>query len=215
MGNSPMFKAAMLAGSIGLGATLAGCANKYETLTPEIQAKMMDDLKAGRLVLDCGAKCSFTWIAKVDSIHTYDTAERWPELAQTVMQVGYGQDLAYYYLGQAAQGLGYHEAAITYYKWAYALNTGQDATLHCTSLASETHDPCQGVDLAGSIPILIKASQDAIAARDAAAQPAPAPAPVKHTYHHPKKPPATATPAASTPPGWALPPPAPTAAPAQ
>jgi hypothetical protein len=205
-----LFKASILAGTIGLAATLAGCANKYEALTPDIQAKMMDDLKLGKLVLDCGQKCVFTWISKVDSIHTYDTAERWPELAQTVMQIGYGQDLAYYYLGQAAQGLGYHEAAITYYKWSLALTTGQDTILQCASLATETHDPCQGVNLVESIPVLIKASQDAIAAQEAAARAAAAPPPRKHYTHH------TTTPApAATPPGWALPPPAPAAAPAQ
>lgn len=198
---------AWLSGLTGLGLMLSGCANKYEALTPEIQAKMMDDLKLGKLVLDCGAKCSLTWLARVDSIHMYDTAEKWPDLAQTVMQIGYGQDLAYYYLGQAAQGLGYHEAAIAYYRWSLALNTGPDLALKCASLATETHDPCQGVDLQASIPVLIKASQDVLAAQEAAV--APRPAPVHHKRHHTAQ---AAAPAAgstsTTPPGWSMPPPA-------
>ncbi len=195
---------------------LSACANKYEALTPDIQAKMMDDLKQGNLVLDCGAKCTFTWIAKVDQIHQLDTAERWQDLAQAVMQIGYGQDLSYYYLGQAAQGLGYQDAAIKFYKWSYALNTGQDPLQKCASLASQSHDPCQGVDLASSIPVLIKASEDVLAQQAAAAAAAEAPAPKPKRRH--KSTTQTTTPAAapanggsSGSSGFDLPPPAPPA----
>jgi tetratricopeptide (TPR) repeat protein len=193
-----------LFGAVVLVIGLSGCASKYETVTPEVQAQMMQDLQNGKLVLDCGEKCAFTWISKVDSIHAYDTAEQWPELAQLVMQIGYGQDLAYYYLGQSAQGLGYHEAAIKYYQFASALNEGQDSTLQCASLATQTHDPCQGVDLAGSIPVLIKASQDVLAEQAAAAHPV-------HKHHHASAATGSSGTSASkpVPSGWSLPPPAP------
>jgi hypothetical protein len=32
------------------------------------------------------------------------------------MKVGYGKDLGYYLLGQAAEGLGYNEGALKYYQ---------------------------------------------------------------------------------------------------
>jgi hypothetical protein len=181
---------------LGLSGALAlsACANKYDSLTPEIQAKMMDDLKQGNLVLDCGAKCSFTWIAKVQQIHQFDTAERWQDLAQAVMQIGYGQDLSYYYLGQAAQGLGYQDAAIKYYRYSFSLNTGQDPLSKCASLASQTNDPCQGVDIAASIPVLIKASEDVLAQQAAAAAAAEAPAPKPKRRHKTTQ---TAAPAAA------------------
>jgi hypothetical protein len=191
---------------------LSACANKYDSLTPEIQAKMMDDLKQGNLVLDCGAKCSFTWIAKVQQIHQFDTAERWQDLAQAVMQIGYGQDLSYYYLGQAAQGLGYQDAAIKYYRYSFSLNTGQDPLAKCASLASQTNDPCQGVDIAASIPVLIKASEDVLAQQAAAAAAAEAPAPKPKRRHKATQ---TATPAAAPATGGSggfdLPPPPPAA----
>jgi hypothetical protein len=164
---------------------LSGCAAKYEALTPELQTSMLGDLKSGKLTLDCGLTCDITFITQASSLHALDMAERWNDLATHVMQIGYGNDLAYYYLGQAAQGLGYHQAAIGYYSYALALSSGQDALLQCAAGRSQTVDPCQGVDLAGSIPVLIQASRDAIAqqaqADEAAAEAATqSPAPVHH-----------------------------------
>ncbi len=166
----------------GSAALLCGCANKYETVTPELQASMMSDLRAGKLNLDCGLKCKLTWESQAPSVHALDIAERWPELAVRVMQIGYGSDLAYYYLGQSAQGLQYHQAAIGYYNYSAALAAGTDPLLRCED---PTNNSCQGVDLAASIPVLVAASQRAIEderAREAAAE---APAPVHHHHHKP------------------------------
>jgi hypothetical protein len=175
---------------------LAGCANKYASVTPELQASFMSDLKAGKNNLDCGAGCSFTWLAQAPSIHSLDLAEKWPDLAVRVMQIGYGSDLAYYYLGQSAQGLGYHQAAIGYYSTSLALATGPNPLLKCSAGQGASSDPCQGVDLISSIPVLIQASRDAIAQQVAAQD---TPAPVKHHHHHTQ-------PASSTA-GWTAPPP--------
>ncbi len=178
---------------------LAGCANKYAAVTPELQASFMSDLKAGKMNLDCGAGCSFTWLAQAPSIHGLDIAEKWPDLAVRVMQIGYGSDLAYYYLGQSAQGLGYHQAAIAYYSTSLALATGPNPLLKCSAGQGAGGDPCQGVDLVSSIPVLVQASRDAIAQQIAAENAAEAPAPVKHHHHH--------TQASSTSAGWTAPPP--------
>lgn len=185
---------------------LAGCANKFEAITPEIQASMLADLKAGKLNLDCGIKCDFTWIAQASSVHAYDVAEHWDDLAVHVMQIGYGNDLAYYYLGQAAQGLGYHQAAIGYYNYALALNGGQNALLQCASGRTESNDPCQGVDIAGSIPVLVQASRDALAQQVAAEEARSRPQPVVHHHHRSASSPTSA----NNDPGWVTPPPPPT-----
>jgi hypothetical protein len=193
--------------SIALSASvlllLAGCSNKYDSITPEIQAKMMADLQAGNLTLDCGPKCTFTWLAQAPQVHQLDLAEKWQDLAVKVQQIGYGSDLAYYYMGQAAQGLGYHQAAITYYSTSLGISTGQDPLLRCEGGQSENGDPCQGVDLVSSIPVLIQASKDALAQQAAATAAANAPAP---TYHHHRKPKPAASTGGS---GWAVPPPPP------
>ena len=188
---------------------LAGCAQKYQAVTPQIQATMLGDLKAGKLVLDCTLNCMLTWHQKVANLQALDLAEQWNDLAVQVMQIGYRQDLAYYYLGQAAQGLGYHEAAITYYRFADALATGQTIVDQCASQANQFSDPCQGVDIASVTPVLIKASQDVLVEQKrqqdaaAAAQQYSAPPPQK-------PPPKPRQPAATAPQQqWNLPPPPP------
>jgi hypothetical protein len=185
---------------------LAGCANKYDVVTPELQASMMADLQAGKLNLDCGPKCSLTWMSQAPSIHALDLAENWNGLAVRVMQIGFGSDLAYYYLGQSAQGLGYHNAAIAYYSTSYAIAQGGNPLLKCSAQQSPNGDPCLGVDLVSSIPVLIQASRDAIAQQQAAAAAASASADPPVVKHHRKKPAATTASTGSS--GWVAPPPA-------
>jgi hypothetical protein len=50
-------------------------------------------------------------------------ARQWPELAVLVMQVGYTNDLTYYYLGRAAEGLGFGDAAKTHYEISVRLTS--------------------------------------------------------------------------------------------
>jgi hypothetical protein len=212
------------AGAVAMLALLAGCQQKVATLTPELQAGMMSDLQAGKMTLDCGLKCHFTWVAQVPQINTLDTSEHWTDLAVRVMQIGYGSDLAYYYLGQAAQGLGYHNAAIAYYTTALGIATGPDPLAKCEGTGG-ADNICQGVDLVAAVPQLIQASRDAIAQQQADAAAAARPAPVVH-HRKPKPKPAsnwvappppasgsTAAPASGGS-GWVAPPP-PSTAPAQ
>jgi hypothetical protein len=137
---------------------LAGCTPKIETVTPSVRIQMMADLEAGNLTLDCTFACSFAWLRDVKYMHTLDLAERWEDLAVEVMKVGHRRDLNYYYLGQAAQGLGYHASAIKYYQIAAAMANGTDNTTKCASV----RNACQGVDLFSSIPVLIGISQEAL-----------------------------------------------------
>jgi hypothetical protein len=188
-----------------LALLLAGCSAKFDTVTPQVQATMMADLQAGKLNLDCGLNCRLTWDTSRPQIHALDLAEHWQDLTVQVMKIGYGNDLAYYYLGQAAQGLGYHQAAIGYYTFALGLATGNNPLLKCSASSSDAVDACQGVDIVGSVPVLIAASRDAIAQQQAAAAAAAAtPAPA---VHHRKKKPATPSSTASGS-GWLAPPPA-------
>ncbi|WP_028219349.1 tetratricopeptide repeat protein [Paraburkholderia oxyphila] len=141
---------------------LSACAEKFDTMTPEIHAKIYNDLKAGNLTLDCTVNCMLTWNKQVAALQALDMAEQWDDLATRVVQIGYRQDLAYYYLGQAAQGLSYHDAAIKYYKEALTLTTTQSPLEQCTH-AIGLQNPCQGVDITSVVPVLIKASEDALA----------------------------------------------------
>jgi len=198
--------------SMSLAILFSGCATQVETMTPEVQARMREDLKAGNLTLDCNIKCVLSWNQHSAAIHAMDVAEQWDALYVKVMQIGYREDLAYYYLGQAAQGLGYHHAAIKYYKYALALATGQSAGDKCNARNTGMGDPCQGVDIAAVAPVLIKASEDILAPKPAQASPKPVQAAPKakpkaatseSTWTAP--PPASGSSSGST---WTAPPPA-------
>jgi hypothetical protein len=214
---------AALAAPLAFSLVLGGCENKYAALTPELQVTFADDLKSGKQTLDCGQKCLLTWLAQVPAIHQLDLSESWTPLADRVMQIGYGNDLAYYYLGQAAQGLGYHQAAISYYNTSLAIATGPDPLNKCGGLQGNLQN-CQGVDLVASIPVLVKASNDVLAqqAADAAAAAASETPPPPVVHHHSKAvatnssgwtaPPPAATPVSSTSSTWSAPPPAPSPA---
>jgi len=152
---------------VGSVVALSGCVTKYQEITPQLRQQMLSDLEHGQLTLDCGIGCTLGWIEQLPVLHSLDMSEKWPDLAIGVMRVGYQQDLAYYYLGQAAQGLGFHQAAIKYYKFAGALASGGNPALQCAA----TESGCQDVDLLAVLPVLIQASEDALYGK-------------KHSAHH-------------------------------
>jgi hypothetical protein len=61
-------------------------------------------------------------------------ARQWRDLAILVMQIGYINDLTYYYLGRAAEGLGFGDAAKTYYQISVRLTS---AGITCTADGAE------------------------------------------------------------------------------
>jgi hypothetical protein len=85
--------------------------------TPEVPIdELLRRLQAGEPMLDCRLACLDAWRAKRVMALVMNETRRWQELAVLVMQTGYTDDLTYFYLGRAAEGLGYPEAAKTYYQ---------------------------------------------------------------------------------------------------
>jgi hypothetical protein len=87
--------------------------------------QLMSQFQAGQPLLDCRADCSGAWGANRQKVATLDATGRWQELALLVMQIGYMNDLSYYYLGHAAENLGYMQAAQRYYRIAERLSVTQ------------------------------------------------------------------------------------------
>jgi hypothetical protein len=94
------------------------------TSNPEISVGSNDknadflNFQEGKTVLDCGMSCSGSWGWIRDELQMYYHTNRWENLANKVLRNGHNVDLNYYYLGVAAEGLGYKKAAITYFKSA-------------------------------------------------------------------------------------------------
>ena len=126
-----------------LNLSLQGCSEKIEPLAPEIEVKLMDQLRDGGAVLTCRSQCGQAWIHNRAELKTRYAKQDWRGLAIEVMQIGFQEDLAYFYLGRAAEGLGSYEASLKYYRMASYLATGSDPTLTCRG----TSDLCNGFRL--------------------------------------------------------------------
>lgn len=127
-------------GAIGLGcAVLAGCA------TPEPRPaaspdRTMEYLSVGQPLLRCREPCLARWRDAQQRAQSLAAAAKWRDLVALLAGVGYQDDLSLYYLGEAAEGLGFTAAAITYYR--------QSAELSGTSIAcSYLSKQCGGVRL--------------------------------------------------------------------
>jgi hypothetical protein len=114
---------------------LTGCAVRM----PEVPIdELLRRLQAGEPMHDCRLACLDAWRANRATALVLNETRRWRELAVLVMQTGYTDDLTYFYLGRAAEGLGYREAAKTYYQVSTRLSA---AGLGCIK---ENPDLCNG-----------------------------------------------------------------------
>ena len=107
-------------GGFSLAAT-AGCTLKNVNVPP---AELMRQVQAGQPMLDCRAECSGAWGQNRQQARILDATGLRQDLALLVAQVGYMNDLSYYYLGHAVENLGYWQAAQRYYRIAERLSVG-------------------------------------------------------------------------------------------
>lgn len=88
--------------------------------TGEPLPDVLTALENGQVRLSCDAVCAISWEATRPQVKALHDNELWNHLAIEVSRVGYKIDLAYYYLGRAAEGLGYYNSAKIYYNLALA-----------------------------------------------------------------------------------------------
>jgi len=119
---------------------LAGCVaspGPFADITPERAAA---ELETGRPLLACREACLEEWRRVQPQAAQLAEAARWRELAATVLHVGYQDDLSLYYLGRAAEGLGYLAAAASYYRQSQEIS---GTSLSCAYMSRQ----CGGVAL--------------------------------------------------------------------
>jgi hypothetical protein len=110
---------------------LGGCASKSIRIVNETD--FISTLASGELVQD--GDCSGTWGWNRNQMRALYTLERWEELARMVHSIGCSQDMAYYYLGRSAEGLGFYDAAKKYYK-SSILSSKVDSHQHSCGYSS-------------------------------------------------------------------------------
>lgn len=108
-------------------ATLKGLINTVKTSDPQqetlgLVADDFDKFKTGKANLNCTLACGFGNGSNRKSIQELYSNQRWKDLAIVVIKVNYEKDLNYFYLGRAAEALGYKAAAETYYNKAIELS---------------------------------------------------------------------------------------------
>jgi len=112
--------------SLGLGcALLAGCAEQHSGVSPDSGLTLM---QTGVPILSCRDACLTDWRREQPQAQRlYAGGGQWRDLATLLIRVGYQDDLSLYYLGRAAEGLGFPAGAAAYYR--------QSTTLSGTSIA--------------------------------------------------------------------------------
>lgn len=118
------------AGLVGLGClVLAGCAAQPAAVTP---AEAVAQLRTGRPLLTCREACLVAWQRAEPQAVQLAVGARWADLAALALRIGYQDDLSLYYLGRAAEGLGYPRAAASYYRQSSALS---GTSISCRNLS--------------------------------------------------------------------------------
>jgi len=112
-----------LARSLAAGALLlAGCVPPAGRAPEVPAAELLAQLPTGRPLLDCREPCLAQWKAVEPQARQSEAAGYWRELATLVLRSRYQDDLTLYYLGRAAEGLGYPVAAASYYRQSQSLS---------------------------------------------------------------------------------------------
>ena len=94
---------------------LLSCATSTKQ-TPET----FSNFTRGESRLTCGVSCSGTWGYSRKQAKSFYENALWNDLAKLVIEIGYENQLSYFYLGRSAEGIGYSSAARTYYTLASA-----------------------------------------------------------------------------------------------
>lgn len=87
---------------------------------PSGSMELTTDFRLGSAKLECELSCATAWGANRRQLRAVHDAGLWEDLALNVLRIGFSNDLAYYYLGRSAEGLGYHSAAEVYYRRSIA-----------------------------------------------------------------------------------------------
>jgi hypothetical protein len=175
---------------------LTACAAGAPPVWHETDEQALEDVHSGKAVLDCGQPCADAWRSSQSELTTRYEAGDWHELAVLVMQNDYRQDLAYFYLGRAAEGLGDRSAALAYYKTAEALATGTIDSVKCVMSSAG----CNGINLLTEVLTRIQVV-DTLRGQNAAAMP-------RRQYSRPGLGPSADTPGQPATDNWVDPPPA-------
>ncbi len=95
---------------------LTGCASTDVDTADSATSERFQAFKTGNVILPMGTLEAADWTINRQAAYSLLAAGRWRELADLVQRKGINNDLAWYYLGRAAEGLGEADLARSYYQ---------------------------------------------------------------------------------------------------
>lgn len=107
---------------------LVSCSNvpRYAHLNQVEKDRLYSDFLEGKAKLESeSVSAAGKWGTQRRKLFSEYNEEKWELLAKHVLLYDHPTDLAYFYLGRAAEGLGYYKASIFYYQIAKAIATGK------------------------------------------------------------------------------------------
>ncbi len=104
--------------AIVLAFGLAGCSTSVGFHSQADRDAALATFRNGQASLACGngLGCALGWTPVRPAAERFAQSEQWDNLAEVVLAQGYDIDLTWFYLGLAAEGLGYNDAARVYYQ---------------------------------------------------------------------------------------------------
>ena len=150
-----------------------GCAGHSRMVQNPDPDKIMRDFHDGEIILKCDSYCYGTWLDERQALGVLYAKGRWKDLVVGVTSIGFKEDLGYFWLGRAAEGLGDFDNALIYYNISYIIH--RDKTVG--SCKATPRGTCFGIDISGDTDTRAAEVKRQIALRTAAIQvPAPVPA---------------------------------------
>ena len=122
---------------------LAACATKSVDTTDAATAARGDAFKTGNVVLPMGTIEAAEWTLFRQNAYDALAAGKWQDLADIVQRKGINNDLNWYYLGRAAEGLGDIDLARNYYQRSIERTKSDKYSQRCQGKVMST---CDGFD---------------------------------------------------------------------
>lgn len=125
---------------------LIGCSTTASISSSSTQVDKYSEFATGASVLTCGVGCSASYGYNRSNLKTQYSQGAWASLAREVLRIGFHSDHSYYYLGRAAEELGYVDAAKNYYY----------LSLSDPQKCYGTFDNCDGLDVRYLVNLRLK-----------------------------------------------------------
>lgn len=125
----------------GSASALAGSPNAEDSSPLAFYSEAFDKFSQGEAELKCDS-CLAEFIFKQADLRELHGKKSWRQLALDTLKIGYGIDLAWYYLGIAADRLGFAAAANKYLAESLRLSAQKD-----TACANGLIVSCGGIDI--------------------------------------------------------------------